>query len=84
LSSIDHSRNLELINYLSDFIRGEKKRSAIYVTHDIEEALMIADRIVILKEGTVKSEYSNCLDAFPGAYGAPNSLRQKIISEISE
>ncbi len=84
LSSIDYSRKLELIKYLSDFIRGEKKRSAIYVTHDIEEALMIADRIVILKEGTVKSEYNNCLDAFPGAYGAPNSLRQKIISEISE
>lgn len=46
--SLDCKLRLEMLQHLNDIWQDEKK-TVIFVTHDIEEALMIADRIVILK-----------------------------------
>ena len=32
--------------------------TAVLVTHDIEEAVMLADRIIILEEGTIRDEFA--------------------------
>ena len=34
-----------------------RKRTAVFVTHDVDEALMLASRIVVLKAGRVVSEF---------------------------
>jgi osmoprotectant transport system ATP-binding protein len=38
-------------------IQGELRKTIIFVTHDIDEAILIADRIAILREGGVLAQY---------------------------
>src|SRR5213076_13071 len=50
-------------------IHRELDRSTIYVTHDQDEALSLADRIVVMKDGVVQQ-----IAAPPQVYGAPANL----------
>jgi osmoprotectant transport system ATP-binding protein len=38
-------------------IQGELRKTIIFVTHDIDEAIMLGDRIAILREGGVLAQY---------------------------
>jgi osmoprotectant transport system ATP-binding protein len=38
-------------------IQGEVRKTIIFVTHDIDEAILLADRIAILREGGVLAQY---------------------------
>jgi osmoprotectant transport system ATP-binding protein len=38
-------------------IQGEVRKTIIFVTHDIDEAIMLGDRIAILREGGVLAQY---------------------------
>ena len=53
LSSLDRSLSERLIGEISRILR-ELEQTAIYVTHDQEEAFTIADRVVLMKEGKVE------------------------------
>ena len=83
-SSVDFSRKIELIGLLSDYVRIERKCPAVFVTHDLEEALMFADRILLLRDGRIYAEYENSLQTFPAEYGADNPVRKKILSDIGK
>ncbi|MGN1386031.1 MAG: ABC transporter ATP-binding protein [Bacillus sp. (in: firmicutes)] len=48
----EHMRN-ELIT-----IWSELKPTIIFITHDISEAIYLADRIIVLKKGTIAEEYN--------------------------
>ncbi|PKK95758.1 MAG: spermidine/putrescine ABC transporter ATP-binding protein [Tenericutes bacterium HGW-Tenericutes-4] len=48
-SALDYQTRLEVCNDVSKIIKQEKK-TAIFVTHDIAEAISMADRILILSE----------------------------------
>jgi ABC-type Fe3+/spermidine/putrescine transport system ATPase subunit len=52
LASIDRSLRERLIDDLRKILRS-LQQTAIYVTHDQEEAFAIADRIVLLRQGTI-------------------------------
>ncbi len=47
--SLDHSLKLGIITRTADLLKREK-RTAVIVTHDLNDALMTADRIVVLSE----------------------------------
>jgi NitT/TauT family transport system ATP-binding protein len=47
-ANIDYYRKLELESYCAKWIR-DKKRTGILVTHDIEEAIAVADRVVVIR-----------------------------------
>ncbi|OPL08877.1 MAG: hypothetical protein AVO33_08145 [delta proteobacterium ML8_F1] len=49
LSSLDFPLRLNLIGLLTELYEGQD-RGGIYVTHDVREALLVADRILILKD----------------------------------
>lgn len=53
LGSIDRTMRERLLNELRKILR-ELKQTAIYVTHDQEEAFAIADRVVLMKEGEIE------------------------------
>jgi ABC-type Fe3+/spermidine/putrescine transport system ATPase subunit len=53
LGSIDRSLRERLMSELRSILRG-MQQTAIYVTHDQEEAFVIADRIVLMREGKVE------------------------------
>ncbi|MFN8432845.1 MAG: ABC transporter ATP-binding protein [Anaerolineales bacterium] len=52
LGALDRSLKEDLLNEIRGILR-KTKIPAIYVTHDQEEAFAIADRILILHEGTI-------------------------------
>ncbi len=53
VGSLDRALRARLVPELSSLLRGIHQ-SAIYVTHDQDEAFAIADRLVILDEGRVR------------------------------
>lgn len=55
-SALDYQTRLAVQNDIYSIIRSEKK-TAILVTHDISEAIVMSDRIIVLSErpGTVKN-----------------------------
>ncbi len=48
----------------------ENKKTVVLVTHDTEEAVLLADRILVLQEGTIKGDFSLSL---PQSQRTPNS-----------
>ena len=53
LSNLDAKLRLEMRHEIRR-IHHQVRRSTIYVTHDQEEALALADRIVVMQDGTVQ------------------------------
>jgi putative spermidine/putrescine transport system ATP-binding protein len=53
LSNLDTKLRIEMRAEIRR-IHGELERATIYVTHDQDEALSMADRIVVMREGTVQ------------------------------
>ena len=53
-------------------LQREKNTTALFVTHDIEEALRVADRIIVLKKG-------GSYEDIPVEKGKEDDLRKKII-----
>lgn len=75
-SSLDLKLKKEIIRlFLS--VRAAMGVTALYVTHDVDEALIVADRILVLKSGAIAFD---CRKA-----GADeDELRKKLISVLSE
>ncbi len=60
------------------FLRVLKERgtTTIFVTHDVNEAIFMSDRIVVLKDGTIASDIA--LEGEPGREEDP-AIRRKLI-----
>lgn len=63
--------------------KGEKK-TAVFVTHDLEEAMMLADRIVVLRGGKIAADVKISKTEFPAAYGRVCPEREKLLSVLLE
>ncbi|MDE7384401.1 MAG: ABC transporter ATP-binding protein, partial [Anaeroplasmataceae bacterium] len=55
-SSLDLSLKYKLISYFSSLWNMDKK-TVLFVTHDIDEAILLADDIFILKDGNISKTY---------------------------
>src|SRR3989441_11827764 len=77
-----------------EFLRlhREFRKTVIFVTHDIDEAIKMGDRIAILREGGVLAQYdtpdailANPADDFVGRFvGADRSLKRLALKRLSE
>jgi osmoprotectant transport system ATP-binding protein len=73
-------------------IQGEVRKTIIFVTHDIDEAILLGDRIAILREGGVLSQYDTPeeLLAYPADefvarfVGADRGLKRLSLRRLSE
>ena len=63
---------------------AEKKQTAVFVTHDIEEAWSIAHRIILLKDGKVVKDITPNRESLPSEYGAYDKDKQDLIKSIIE
>ena len=68
LSNLDAKLRLEMRSEIRR-IHGELGRTTLYVTHDQDEALSLADRIVVMKDGLVQQ-----IGTPPEVYGKPSNL----------
>ena len=82
-SSLDTALKIRLIDV---FIRlwREEKRTAVFVTHDAEEAYMLAHRAVILKGGKLVADIAGEEGGLPRPYGKTSSFKEQILRALLE
>ncbi len=69
-SAIDFNARLQLIKEMRTYLTSNNK-AAIFVTHNIEEAISIADKLIVLSNSPAKIAYQTKIDI-------PNSLRDPV------
>lgn len=74
--SLDAFTREQMQNWLLS-IWGTHRKTIVFVTHDIEEAIFLADRVLILKDGTVTHE-------FLISFGRPREETVKFTQEFNE
>ena len=81
-SQLDLPLKIELIKVLVE-LQKESQNTVIFVTHDIEVAIMLANNIVVLKHNKVA--YSSEIGGnLPREYGSETQLRKQLAKIISE
>ena len=83
LSNLDAKLRLEMRQEIRR-IHGQLGSTTIYVTHDQEEALSLADRIVVLREGSIRQVGTpagalcgTCPSRCRGVHGLPQPRRRQ-------
>ena len=80
-SSLDTALKIRLSRVFAELWK-EKKNTAVFVTHDIEEAWMLAHRIVVIEDGKLVAEFRLEDSELPREYGAGTELKQRVLSEM--
>ena len=79
-SSLDIKTKISLINYFISAWQKDKK-ATLFVTHDIDEALAVAGRIIILKDGVVALDIKIDSD-YPREYFGDSDKRKLLLSHL--
>lgn len=82
-SSVDTALKIRLCEAFARLWR-EKKNTVVAVTHDIEEVLMLAHRIIVLKRGAVALDIRLERESFPARYGAKCAEREILLNTVLE
>lgn len=73
--ALDAKRRVELQQLLEElWLRAETPKTVLFVTHDMEEALVLADRILFMRDGRIGADLSI-------AYGRPRNRAAIVESE---
>ena len=62
----------------------EKKRTAVFVTHDLEEAWALGHRILLLKDGKIVLDIRPKRSAYPTPYGENSVEKEAFIKKVLE
>lgn len=85
-SSLDTALKIRLIGVFAKLWRAERgegqERTAVFVTHDLEEALMLADRVAVLRKGRIVADVFLPRKEFPSPYGAVCPERELLLSVL--
>lgn len=80
-SSLDTARKIRLARVVAELWK-EKTRTAVFVTHDVEEACMLANRVVVLREGKIALDIRMSAGEVPRDYGVESEAKKKILSVL--
>lgn len=81
-SSLDTALKIRLAEVFARLWKRGKSRAAVFVTHDLEEALMLGDRVVVLKAGKIALDLPLEKTDFPAPYGAPRKEREILLKNL--
>ncbi|MDE6660745.1 MAG: ABC transporter ATP-binding protein [Anaeroplasmataceae bacterium] len=81
-SSLDLSLKYKLISYFSNLWNANKK-TVLFVTHDIDEAILLAEDILILKDGCISKKF-HIEDSLPRKLSNQENIRKEIIQCVIE
>lgn len=79
-SSLDIALKVKMAALFLGLWRSEK-RTAVFVTHDVDEAAMLANRVVVLKDGAVVADFSAVGEPSADLF-AREGLRQKLLKSL--
>jgi ABC-type nitrate/sulfonate/bicarbonate transport system ATPase subunit len=77
--ALDTALKIRLINSFAR-LWIEQRKTTLFVTHDVEEALMLGDRIAVLGKNGIIGDFIVERTSFPSEYGAENALRAKLLN----
>lgn len=77
-SSLDLKTKISIMELFKE-LQNEEGKSVLFVTHDIDEALYLADRIIVLNDGKILNDLQN---KSKGQFGANSPLREIIIKAL--
>lgn len=77
-SSLDLKTKTSVMEVFKE-LQAEEGRSVVFVTHDIDEALYLADRIIVMRGGSILQDLQN---ENKGEFGANSPLRETIIKAL--
>lgn len=77
-SSLDLKTKLSVMDIFKK-MQAEEGRCAVFVTHDIDEALYLADRIIVMRGGEILKDLEN---ESRGQFGANSPLRETILKAL--
>ena len=75
--SLDVKLKLRLIKLL---MQEKAEKTIVFVTHDIDEALMLADRIILLREGKIALDCPVCTSIQNREYGKMTNEREILLN----
>lgn len=75
--SLDVKLKIRLIKLL---IAEKKQTTIVFVTHDIDEALMLSHRIILLKDGEIALDYTVDKDIQSREYGKSTKEREILLN----
>ena len=75
--SLDVKLKLRLITLL---IKEKSNKTIVFVTHDIDEALMLSNRIILLKDGEIALDYPVKKDVEDRQYGKMTKEREILLN----
>ena len=84
-SSLDTALKIRLSNVFADLWKS-KRPTVVYVTHDVEEACMLGQRIVVLKGGKAVCDVNAeelCVEKnLPRGYGKEMALKETLLNAL--
>lgn len=82
-SSLDTGLKIRLAKVFAELWQ-EKRPTTVYVTHDLEEALMLGHRIVVLKSGKVVADFALSKTELPRPYGSEEKVKEQLLQLLTE
>ena len=79
-SSLDTALKIKLVSLFCSLWK-EERRTVLFVTHDLEEAAMLAERVVVLRGGKVFSDFTR-KTSLPRPYGEESDFKRTLLSCI--
>ena len=80
-SSLDTPLKIRLAGVFVTLWKSARK-TAVFVTHDIEEACMLAHRVVVLRDGKIALDLDMGGGELPRPYGKNFDLKDKILAAL--
>ena len=78
-SSLDLRLKKDMMDAFCE-VRAASGRTAVFVTHDVDEALYLADRIIVLAQGKIIFDEPNTPS---GVFGGGSALRERLIAVLT-
>lgn len=80
-SSLDLKLKISVAELFVNTQRNQN-RTAIFVTHDVDEAVMLSDRIILLKNGKIFGDFTPHNANLPRPLGGDATLRNALINSL--
>lgn len=80
-SSLDTALKIRLAGVFAGLWRSAQK-TTVFVTHDIEDACMLAHRVVVLRGGKIALDLDMGEGKLPRPYGKSSALKEKILAAL--